>query len=656
MDIKDLSINTIRLLSVEQVEEANSGHPGLPLGASPMAYTLWAKEMKHNPKNPQWFDRDRFILSAGHGSALLYSLLHLFGYGLEIEDLKEFRQLDSKTPGHPEYGHTKGVEATTGPLGQGLAMAVGMALAEAHLGQRYNEDGYEIIDHYTYALVGDGCLMEGITNEASSLAGHLGLSKLIVLYDSNNITIEGKTNLAFTEDVRSRYQALGWDTSLVEDGNDTDAIAKAIQEAKESDKPSLIEIKTKIGYGSLQEDSESAHGAPLGEESIESLKKNLLWDYDGEFFVADEVYDHMEDIIQKGQQAEEDHKALVKEYSEKFPEKYQELKDSLEGNLPLDYLDSDEYYDMEEGVATRASSGQVINKLADHIPGLVGGSADLGPSNNTEMEDREFISKDNYGGSNIHFGVREHAMAAICNGMALHGGVIPYCGTFLIFADYLKPALRLSALMEQRVVYLLTHDSIGLGEDGPTHQPIEQLTMLRASPNTKVFRPADGIETAAAWSYALQNEDGPTVLALTRQKTQPIEETSKEALKGAYEIKTFGDDPQAILIASGSELGIIYEAGQILDEEGISTKIVSMPSMEVFEDQEESYKDSILDPDIKKRITLEAGSSLGWHKYAKEGKSIGIDSFGASAKGEELFEKFGFTAEKIAKEVKDILQ
>lgn len=656
MDIKELSINTIRLLSVEQIEKAKSGHPGLPLGAAPMAYSLWADEMKHNPKNPNWFDRDRFILSAGHGSALLYSLFHLFGYGLEIEDLKDFRQLDSKTPGHPEYGHTQGVEATTGPLGQGLSMAVGMAMAEANLAANYNKEDMKIIDHYTYALVGDGCLMEGITNEASSLAGTLKLSKLIVLYDSNNITIEGKTDIAFSENVRARYEALGWDTFYVEDGNNINDISQAIKKAKASDKPSLIEIKTKIGYGSHQEDSCKAHGAPLGLESIASLKENLTWTYEEEFYVPDEVKAHMQELIQKGEDQEKAHESLMKSYEEKYPEEYKELMARINGDIPEDYLDSDEFYDMAKGKATRADSGAVINKLAKKMPGLIGGSADLGPSNNTEMKDRDFFSAENYSASNIHFGVREHAMGAICNGMALHGGFIPYCATFLIFSDYLKPALRLSALMGQRVIYVLTHDSIGVGEDGPTHQPIEHLAMLRATPNVSVFRPADGVETASAWAYALKNVNGPTVLALTRQGTKELEETSKEAQKGAYIIKEFGDNPEVILMASGSELGLIYEAGEKLLEEGISSKIVSMASMDVFEKQSDEYKNSVLDPKITKRISVEAASTMGWHKYIKDGKAIGMEGFGASAPGNKLFEKFGFTVDNIINQVKDIIK
>lgn len=656
MDIKELSINTIRLLSVEQIEKAKSGHPGLPLGAAPMAYSLWADEMKHNPKNPNWFDRDRFILSAGHGSALLYSLFHLFGYGLEIEDLKDFRQLDSKTPGHPEYGHTQGVEATTGPLGQGLSMAVGMAMAEANLAANYNKEDMKIIDHYTYALVGDGCLMEGITNEASSLAGTLKLSKLIVLYDSNNITIEGKTDIAFSENVRARYEALGWDTFYVEDGNNINDISQAIKKAKASDKPSLIEIKTKIGYGSHQEDSCKAHGAPLGLESIASLKENLTWTYEEEFHVPDEVKAHMQELIQKGEDQEKAHESLMKSYEEKYPEEYKELMARINGDIPEDYLDSDEFYDMAKGKATRADSGAVINKLAKKMPGLIGGSADLGPSNNTEMKDRDFFSAENYSASNIHFGVREHAMGAICNGMALHGGFIPYCATFLIFSDYLKPALRLSALMGQRVIYVLTHDSIGVGEDGPTHQPIEHLAMLRATPNVSVFRPADGVETASAWAYALKNVNGPTVLALTRQGTKELEETSKEAQKGAYIIKEFGDNPEVILMASGSELGLIYEAGEKLLEEGISSKIISMASMDVFEKQSDEYKNSVLDPKITKRISVEAASTMGWHKYIKDGKAIGMEGFGASAPGNKLFEKFGFTVDNIINQVKDIIK
>lgn len=656
MDIKELSINTLRILSAEQIQKANSGHPGLPLGAAPMAYTLWADAMKHNPKNPNWANRDRFVLSAGHGSALIYSMLAVFGYGLKIDDLKDFRQIDSLTPGHPEYGHTIGVEATTGPLGQGLSMAVGMAMAEAHLAEKYNTEDFKIIDHYTYALVGDGCLMEGITNEASSLAGHLGLSKLIVLYDSNNITIEGDTSIAFTENVRARYEALGWDTQLVEDGNDVDSILNAINKAKESDKPSMIEIKTKIGYGSAKEGSSSAHGEPLGEENIIGLKENLGWKYEGEFIIPEEVKESMKKFGEKAESYEEEWNKKLKEYQEKYPEKYAELKASLNEELPLDYLESDEFYEFEKDMATRASSGEALNRIAEKLPYLFGGSADLSPSNKTEMKGREYFSKGNYAGSNIHFGVREHAMAAICNGIALHGGLIPYCATFLIFSDYLKPALRLSALMNKRVLYVFTHDSIGVGEDGPTHQPIGQLATLRSIPNVVNFRPCDARETAAAWAYGLERKDGPTTLSLTRQNVKNLPGTGKKAHKGAYVLKDFGDEIDLIMMATGSEVEIIYEAAERLSREGYGVRVVSMPSMEVFEMQDEEYKKSVLPDDIRKRISVEAASSMGWYKYIKDGVVVSIDHFGASAPGGELFKKFGFDVESIYQKAIDLLK
>ena len=530
MNIDQLSIDTIRMLSAEGVEKANSGHPGLPLGAAPMAYTLWSKVMNHNGKNPDWTNRDRFILSAGHGSMLLYSLLHLFQYGLEMEDIKDFRQLDSKTPGHPEYGHTAGVESTTGPLGQGISTAVGMAMAEAHLAANFNTEDMKIIDHYTYVLVGDGDLMEGISNEASSLAGTLGLGKLIVLYDSNSISIEGSTDLAFTENVRGRYEALGWDTILVQDGTDIDAIENAIRKAKENlHKPTLIEVITNIGYGTEKQDSASAHGEPLGDHNMEVLKKNLKWDHDP-FTVPDEVKSHMEGLVDEGQEKEDKWNQLLEDYGKAYPDKARELQEWLSGKVPEDYLESDEFWSFDKAVATRAASGTVLNRLAEKMPNLFGGSADLAPSNKTNMTSREVFSKDNYAGSNIHFGVREHGMGAALNGMALHGGVKPYGGTFFIFTDYMKPSMRLASLMELPVTYVLTHDSIGVGEDGPTHQPVEQLAVFRAQPNFIDFRPADARETAAGWYVAVKSEKTPVGLILTRQGLPLLEGTGKEAI------------------------------------------------------------------------------------------------------------------------------
>ena len=656
MNIDELTINTLRVLSAEAVERAKSGHPGLPLGAAPAAYTLWAKIMRHNPKNPNWVNRDRFILSAGHGSMLLYSLLHLFGYGLDMEELKNFRQLDSKTPGHPEYGHTVGVEATTGPLGQGFANGVGMAMAEAHLAARFNRPGHNIIDHYTYVLSGDGCLMEGISYEAASLAGHLGLGKLIVLYDSNSITIEGGTDLAFTEDVPKRFQALGWETYRVDDGNDIEKIEETIVKAKENtSKPSLIEIKTEIGYGSPKQGKSSAHGEPLGEENLKELKNFLGWKEKEEFTVPEEVKEHMKKLIEKGIEAEEDCKRKWERYKEEYPDLAKELAKWMDLEIPKDYLESEEFWSFDKGISTREASGLLINRLAEKIPNLMGGSADLAPSNKTTMRERKVFSSDDYTGSNIHFGVREHAMGAILNGMALHGGLRVYGGTFLVFSDYMKPAMRLAALMNLPITYVLTHDSIGVGEDGPTHQPIEHLAMLRSMPNMTTIRPADARETSAAWYRALTKE-GPTALILTRQGVPLLKGTGKEALKGGYILKEDGK-VDVILMGTGSEVQLIYEASNKLKEKGIGTKVVSMPSWEIFEEQTEEYKEKVLPKEITNRLAVEAASSFGWHKYVgSNGKVLGLEDFGASAPGNELFERFGFTVDRIVEEALKLLE
>lgn len=658
MSIEQLSINTIRMLSAEAVEKAKSGHPGLPLGAAPMAYTLWAKNMKHNPKDPKWVNRDRFILSAGHGSMLLYSLLHLFGYGLSLEEILNFRQIDSLTPGHPEYGHTVGVEVTTGPLGQGIANAVGMAMAEAHLAAKFNKEQLNIIDHFTYVLSGDGCLMEGISNEASSLAGTLGLGKLIVLYDSNRITIEGSTDLAFTEDVAKRYEALGWEVLYVEDGNNITDIEEKINKAKSNlEKPSLIVIKTEIGYGSPKQGKASAHGEPLGKDNIISLKEFLTWQGEDEFHIPSEVLEYMDDTIQKGVNEYDKWHNLFKEYKDKYPELAQEFEEWMNLSLPMDYLESDEFWSFDKDMSTREASGALINKLADKIPNLFGGSADLAPSNKTNMNSREAFSKTNPLGSNIHFGVREHAMAAIVNGLYLHGGIRPYGGTFFIFTDYMKPSMRLSSLMELPVTYVLTHDSIGVGEDGPTHQPIEQLAIFRAQPNFIVFRPADARETAAGWYKALTSKKTPVGLVLSRQGLPLIEGTGREALKGGYIIKKEKTKLDLILIGTGSELQLAYKASEILEEKGLGVRVVSMPSWELFEEQEESYKKYVLPEDIRKRISVEAATSMGWHKYVGlDGKIISIDSFGASGPANKLFEKFNITVEHIVEEALDLIK
>lgn len=650
MSIEELTINTIRVLSAEGVEKAKSGHPGLPLGAAPMAYTLWSKVMKHNPKNPKWINRDRFILSAGHGSMLLYSLLHLFEYGLTMEDLQNFRQLDSKTPGHPEYGHTVGVEATTGPLGQGISNGVGMAMAEAHLASVFNREGHEIIDHFTYILAGDGCMMEGISNEAVSLAGTLGLGKLIVLYDSNSITIEGSTDLAFTEDVSKRFEALGWETIHVEDGNNITKIQEAIELAKKNlSKPSLIKITTEIGYGSpAKQGKASAHGEPLGGQNIIEMKEFLKWDGNDEFNVPKLVREHMSNIVKKAIDEEEKWNEKFNEYKEKYPELARELDSWLNLELPMDYLEGEEFWSFEKSLSTREASGILINRIADKIPNIFGGSADLAPSNKTKMNNREAFGRNNYKGSNIHFGVREHGMAGALNGIALHGGLRPFGGTFFVFSDYMKPSMRLSSLMNLPVTYVLTHDSIGVGEDGPTHQPIEQLAMLRSLPNFITFRPGDARETASGWYTALTKRNTPVGLVLSRQTLPNLEGTGKGALKGGYIVRKEKGTLDLILIGTGSELQLVYEGAKVLEEKGIGVRVVSMPSLELFEEQTEEYKLSVLPKEVRKRLVVEAATSFGWHKYIGfDGEIISLDNFGASAPGNKLFEKFNFTVEEV---------
>lgn len=656
MSIDKLSVDTIRMLSAEAVEKANSGHPGLPLGAAPMAYTLWAKAMNHNGKNPNWVNRDRFILSAGHGSMLLYSLLHLFQYGVTLDDIKNFRQLDSKTPGHPEFGHTKGVEATTGPLGQGISTAVGMAMAEAHLAARFNKEDSKIIDHYTYVLCGDGDLMEGISNESASLAGTLQLGKLIVLYDSNSISIEGSTDLAFTESVRGRYEALGWDTILVEDGQDMKAIESAIYKAKEvGNKPTLIEIITNIGFGTEKQDSASAHGEPLGEHNLNVLRKNLNWNLEP-FSIPESVEKHMEELIKIGEEKEIQWNESFTSYKNKYPQLADEFNKWLSGEIDDEYLESDEFWAFEKGVATREASGIIINRLAEKVPNLFGGSADLAPSNKTNMKNRKTFSKNDYSGSNVHFGVREHGMAAALNGLTLHGGLKAYGGTFFIFSDYMKPAMRLSSLMELPVTYVLTHDSIGVGEDGPTHQPIEQLAVFRSQPNFITYRPADARETAAGWYIAMKSKKTPIGLVLSRQGLPLLEGTGKEALKGGYVLKKETKELKLILLATGSEVEIAYKAQSILEDKGYGTRLVSMPSWELFEMQSEEYKGEVLPKNVRTRVAIEAGTSMGWHKYTGlDGAIISLDHFGGSAPGNQLFEKFGFNVENLVETALNLL-
>ena len=659
--IEEMAVNAIRVLSADAIQKAKSGHPGLPLGAAPAAYELWSRHMKHNPANPEWKNRDRFVLSGGHGSMLLYSLLHLFGYGnLSVDDIKNFRQLDSLTPGHPEYGHTVGIEATTGPLGQGMAMAVGMAMAEAHLAAVFNKDGFPVVDHYTYVLGGDGCMMEGISSECFSLAGTLGLSKLIVLYDSNNISIEGSTDIAFTEDVMKRFEAFGFQTIEVKDGNDLNAIGAAIEEAKaDKERPSLIKINTLIGFGCpAKQGKASAHGEPLGEENVAALKENIGWPCSGDFEVPKEVYDHYNELSEKLAQEEENWNKLFDEYCEKYPEMKQKWDDYYNGYDLSELFNSDEYWaKAEKPEATRNTSGILLNLIKQHMPNLVGGSADLAPSNKTNMKDAGDFSRDNYAGSNFHFGVREQAMTAIVNGIALHGGLRPFAATFFVFSDYTKPMARLTSIMKLPVIFVFTHDSIGVGEDGPTHEPVEQLAAFRSMPNFTVFRPCDRVETAAAWEYAIESESVPTGLVLTRQNLPQLKGSSKEALKGGYIIDDSNKaEPDAIIIASGSEVSIAIEAKKQLAGEGVDVRVVSMPSMEVFEEQTEDYRNSVLPLSCRKRVAVEALSDFGWYRYVGlDGKVVSMKGFGASGPAEQLFEKFGFTPETVAEAVRSIL-
>ncbi|MHC5098788.1 transketolase [Peptoniphilus genitalis] len=648
MNIENKAVNTLRMLSVDQIENANSGHPGLPLGAAPMAYALFKNHLVRDSKDLNWKNRDRFVLSAGHGSALLYSLFYLFDYGLSLDDLKNFRQLDSKTPGHPEYGHTRGVEATTGPLGQGIAMAVGMAIAEEKLAALYNKDDLKLVDHYTYALVGDGCLMEGISNEASSLAGTLKLDKLIVLYDSNKISIEGSTDLAFSENVCDRYKALGWDTFVVHDGNDLDEINAKIEEAKKSDKPALIEVKTKIGYGSPREDSAKAHGEPLGKEDRKSTRE-FFGLPDEDFYVDEDVRAHFQKIVEENTARVNEKKKIEEEYAKKYPKEYEDYLAAF--NLEKKELLEDSYYDsFDKDMATRAISGEVLNKIAKDNIHIFGGSADLGPSNKTLLKGEVYYTADNRLGRNITFGVRENAMGAITNGILLHGGLRTYASTFLVFSDYLKPTIRLAALMNLPNVYIFTHDSIGVGEDGPTHQPIEHLAMLRSIPGIVVIRPADGRETAASLNLAFNSKNTPFVLALSRQNLPQLENSSRDIYRGAYIIKKEEGELEKIVIATGSEVSLALEAAEGLK----GVRVVSMPSMEMFDAQSSDYKEEILPSNITKRISLEALSSFGWHKYiGMKGMAISIDTFGASGKGAEVFERFGFTKENIRRKIQE---
>ncbi|KMY44624.1 transketolase [Bacillus sp. FJAT-27916] len=660
-----LAITAIRTLSIDAIEKANSGHPGMPMGAAPMAYTLWTRFMNHNPNNPEWFNRDRFVLSAGHGSMLLYSLLHLSGYGLDMEEIKNFRQWDSKTPGHPEYGHTRGVEATTGPLGQGIAMAVGMAMAERHLAATYNKENYEVVDHYTYSICGDGDLMEGVSAEAASLAAHLKLGRLVVLYDSNDISLDGELNMSFSESVADRFKAYGWQYIRVEDGNDLSEIAKALEEAKtDLDRPTMIEVKTVIGYGAPNKSGKSAvHGAPLGEDEMKLTKEYYKWTFEEDFYVPEEVYETFKDtVIETGAKKEEEWNQLFASYKEEYPELAAQLETAINGELPEGWDKDIPVYEAGKAVATRNSGGEVLNAIAKNVPSLFGGSADLAGSNKTMLNGEKDFLPGAYDGRNIWFGVREFGMGAALNGMALHGGLHVYGGTFFVFSDYLRPAIRLAALMNLPVTYVFTHDSIAVGEDGPTHEPIEHLAALRAMPNVSLIRPADSNEVAAAWKAALTSKNKPTALVLSRQNLMTLPLSAKLAgegvQKGAYVVSPAKkDQADAILLASGSEVGLAVQAQGVLAGEGIDVSVVSIPSFDRFEEQSAEYKESVLPKSVKKRLAIELGTSFGWERYTgDEGRVLTMDRFGASAPGDLLMEKFGFTPSNVVSIVKDMLK
>lgn len=656
---EQLAINTIRTLSIESIEKAQSGHPGLPMGAAPMAYALWTKAMTHNPGNPSWFNRDRFVLSAGHGSMLLYSMLHLSGYDLSLEELKNFRQWGSQTPGHPEYGHTAGVEATTGPLGQGLAMGTGMAMAERHLAAKYNTDDHAVVDHFTYVLCGDGDLMEGVASESASLAGHLKLGNLVVLYDSNDVSLDGALHQSFSENVLQRYEAYGWHTVFIEDGNDVDALEAAIEEAKQSPKPSMIEVKTVIGYGAPNKGgTNAAHGAPIGDDEYNLVKEAYQWEYDA-FHIPPEVTELFDEVKQAGAKAEQEWNELFDAYKQANPELADELEQAIAGKLPEGW-DAKLPVFTDEKVATRAASGDVLQEVAAAVPSLFGGSADLAGSNKTLIKAENDFSRNDYTGRNIWFGVREFAMAAAVNGIQLHGGLKPFGSTFLVFSDYLRPALRLSALMGLPLTQVFTHDSIAVGEDGPTHEPVEQLAALRAIPNLNVIRPADGNETVAAWRVAMESESTPTALVLTRQGVPTLEDTKEKAVEGvrqgAYVIGEQAEQPDLLLVAAGSEVSLAVDAKAQLQNDGWTVNVVSMPNFHAFDHQSEDYRRSVL-PDGVPAMAVEMGSSFGWYKYVgSHGAVYGIDRFGASAPGGEVVEKYGFTPDKVAEAARQLIK
>jgi transketolase len=658
--LDQLCVNTLRFLAIDMVQQARSGHPGAPMGAAPMAYVLWDRFLKHNPADPDWPDRDRFVLSAGHASAMLYSLLHMTGYDLPMDELKRFRQWGSKTPGHPEYGVTPGVEVTTGPLGQGFGNAVGMALAERWLATKFNRPGHEIIDHYTYSIVSDGDLMEGVAAEAASLAGTLGLGKIIFFYDDNGISIEGDTDIAFLEDVPRRFEAYGWQVLGPMDGQDLDAVTAAIAEAKaEPSKPSMIVCRTVIGHGSPNKaGTAGVHGAPLGEEEVALTREQLEWPYPESFSIPGEAWEHLTKAGERGRQRQEEWQAALARYHESYPEEAQQLETALSGGLAAGWSDGiHALFDDGKAVSTREASGRVMNVISRTVPNLLGGSADLAPSTLTILDDEGHIGPGNFDGRNLHFGVREHGMGAVSNGIAAHGGAIPYASTFLIFSDYMRPSVRLASLMGQRVIYVYTHDSIGLGEDGPTHQPIEHLMSLREMPGLTVLRPADATETAMAWQAALEKEDGPTAMALSRQNLPVLDRQTlgpaDGVRKGAYVLWESGDSPQVIIIATGSEVHIALEAGRTLADEGIDSRVVSMPSWELFEAQPQEYRDQVLPPGNRARLSVEAGATNGWARYVGlDGASVGMSTYGASAPGGVVLEQFGFTAARVADEAR----
>ncbi|HFK1747231.1 TPA: transketolase [Bacillus cereus] len=659
-NMSQLAVNTLRTLSIDAINAANSGHPGLPMGAAPMAYALWANHLNHNPENATWFNRDRFVLSAGHGSSLLYSLLHVSGYAVSKEDLKNFRRLNSRTPGHPEFGHTDGVEATTGPLGQGIANAVGMAMAEAHLAARFNKDDIPVIDHYTYALVGDGDLMEGVSYEAMSMAGHMKLGKLIALYDSNDISLDGSLNLSFSENIQKRAESANWQYLRVEDGNNVADITAAIELARQNmEQPTIIEVRTIIGYGSPKvAGTNKAHGNPLGIEEAKVTKQAYGWEHEEDFFVPEEVKAHFEELKQKGISKENNWKKLFGFYKEAYPVLAGELESTIKGYTFIDAKDI-LTFDTEKTISTRVASGEAINHYVKSIPSIFGGSADLSHSTMTDMKDEAAYAVESFAGRNVYFGVREHAMGAAANGLALHGGVRPFVSTFFVFNDYLRPSIRLAALQKLPVTYVFTHDSIAVGEDGPTHEPIEQLAALRAIPGLTVIRPSDANETASAWAYALQQTDGPVVLVLSRQNLPVFNETKaniENLSKGAYVLTQTNENPDVILIATGSEVSLAASAKAKLEEDQVSVRIVAMPSWELFDRQSNEYKESVLPSSITKRVSLEMGVSLGWERYVgQEGKVISIETFGASGTGAEVMNLFGFTTENVVQITKNVL-